>query len=138
MDSNSDFAHSKLLIFFKRVQDLRQRPAWPAYIDLNHIRRRLRALNDAKHANTTTGLETVRRNVGEILKEHSSHSNAGNCAALVFIATPEVSKSFNALRHYKPFEEAPLENEIYHFIWDQGNYKMRKPVYLGAYENELE
>ncbi len=140
LDTNSDFARPKLQIFFKRVQDLRRRPGWPVYIDLNHIRRRLRALNDANHVNTTTGLETTdaaRRNVGDILKEHSSHSHAGNCAAVVFITTPEVSKSFNALQQYKPFEETPLNNEVYHFIWDQGLHTMRKPVYLGAYENEL-
>ena len=125
LDFNSDFDRLRLQTFFERLQDLKHQSTWPAYIDVNHIRRRLRARIDAENA---------RRTVGDILKEHSSRSDAGNCVALIFITTREVSKTFNALRYYKPFEETPCENEIYHFKWDQG---FRKPEYLGAYENEL-
>lgn len=140
LDTNSDFGRSKLQFFLDRIQDLIRRPGWPVHIDMNHIRRRLRALNDANHVSSTTGLgaaDAAHRNVGDILQEHSSHSYAGNCAAVIFIITSEVSKSFNALRDYKPFEETPLKNQIYHFIWDRGAHTLRKPVYLGDYENEV-
>lgn len=141
---NPDYAHSKLQGFQEMVQDPGRRPGWSKYIDTNHIRRRLRALRDANHVNTTTGNEiadATSRKVGDIFKVHSSVYSIKNCAALVFITTSEVSNSFEALRDYEPFRGTPKTNEIYEFIWDPDSYgtshPKRKPMYLGAYENDI-
>jgi hypothetical protein len=139
LDTNPDSARSKLQSFLERVQDLSRRPGWSYYIDTNHLRRRLYALDNTNDVDISSGIGTTgatSRKVGDILKAHSSTFGAGNCAAVVFLTTPEASHSFDALPGYRPFKRTPTKNEVYQFVWDYDSYALRTPVYLGAYKDE--
>ena len=96
-------------------------------MDLNHIRRRLYALDRGEAVLSDLG------GFSTILKEHKRDTN---CAALVLLTTVDTYRLFDSLPGYVIFPRRPEEREVYQYRWNQDTQPtLREPVFLGTYQH---
>ena len=106
---------------------------WWLYLDRNHIRRRLYALNKNDKGTDCEVLNGTNHGIGAILKEQG---RALSCAASVFIASTETHHAFSSLPGFVSFSKIPEAHQVYQYRWDYNSPTVaREPIFLGTYQN---
>ena len=135
MDPEYSHARTRLEEVLSSGQILKRNPGkwgWWLYVDMNHIRRRLYALDKNDRETGSEFPNEIYCDVGAILKEHRTTTT---CVALVILAKVETYRSFNALPGYISFPRIPRQNEVYQYSWNNDSpAPNREPMFLGTYK----
>ncbi len=102
---------------------------WYLHADLNHVRRRLYALDKNDRDTSSEFRNKMNYDVGAILKEHRT---TPSCVTIVVLTKAETYRAFDALLGYVSFPSLPKNNQIYEYRWNHDSpTTMREPIFLG-------